>query len=241
VNCRGQNPDWFRLADDCLLALHALAENGKAAARTNLSAAPAVAALILIRSRGNLEGAILMAKRGMTAEARTLTRALVEAGFVIAALQAAPQGLVEILKSDSEKSLLQQSKLFLEHNPASDAGVLAAIHALVDRAGKPNSLDVRRVAEMGPLNRRYLDYRRLSDDSVHVTARSLHRHVRRQGASWGYAPDEPSEEDTEATLHSRGNAAVAVGIGGSDFLKDASANSTLAAIADRLLAMPPAP
>ncbi|ARJ65928.1 hypothetical protein WV31_09805 [Magnetospirillum sp. ME-1] len=110
---RMENADWFQLADEVNVTLMRLATWAVNSVKTSSMAPEAVAVRVLLRSCGMYQGVIMLTERGMVAEGRTLTRALIENAFGIAALVDKPQEFMDMLREDSEASGQNQRKFLL--------------------------------------------------------------------------------------------------------------------------------
>lgn len=237
---RAQNQAWFDLADDTNAVLMKAVISATELAKTDSWNPLAVATRVALRSSGTMQGAILMAERGMTVQARTLARSLMEDGFCIAALDSKPDEFIEMLKADSEASRRLQGK-FIQAQSLVEAGeprdkLIAAIDAL----GKPDILSPKKVAEMGPLTKQYLAYQRLSDDSAHTSARSINHHVfaNETHTGWCYRVGPATAEENAATLHQVVLGALPIAIGITQIVNDEETNKAMPPLMDRFMAMP---
>ncbi len=238
LETRIDNVEWFSLADEACDALVELTDSAMKSVKTGSWDPVAIMVRILLRATGNCQGAILMAERGMTAEARILVRSLIEAAFCVAALHECSRKFIEMLRKDSEASKQQQRKFVINQNLVEDMSVRAKIKEVIDAAEKGNILSPKKVAELGPLLKQYLVYQRLSDDAGHVSARSLDRHVQRLDGGWCYAAGPASKEVSASTLYYLVLSVMPIGIAASEILKDYKANSRFSAVAGRFQAMP---
>jgi hypothetical protein len=220
VSVRAENVDWFKLAEDTNAALMRAA----------------IAAL---------QGVILLTERGMVAEGRTLARSLIENAFCIAALIAEPAAFMKMLKADSDASRRNQGKFILAEQLIATAAKRDELQATMEAIDKKAEImSPKKVAALGPLMRQYLFYQRLSDDAAHPSSRSLHRYMvtdaSRSGWS-GYKSGAGDQGENAATLHSAILAALPIGVGITQMLKDKDGNAEFGGLADRFEAMPPVP
>ena len=242
ASVRAKNADWFKLAEDTNAALMRTAIAATSAVRTTSMAPEAVAVRVLLRSCGTLQGVILLTERGLVAEGRTLARSLIENAFCIAALLADPAVFIKMLKADSDASRRNQGKFVLVEQLIGTGAKRDKLQATIDAIDKKAEImSPKKVAAMGPLFRQYLFYQRLSDDSAHPSARSLHRHMLTDASrsGWIYKSGAGQQGENAATLHSAILAAIPIGVCITEMLKDTEGNAVFSELADRLQAMPP--
>ncbi|WP_247538951.1 DUF5677 domain-containing protein [Ralstonia pseudosolanacearum] len=230
---------WFALAHDTHATLAGAAQAASAPAPGLALWSPqAVAVRLLMRTCGNLEAVVVLTRQGLVAEARTLARSLVENSFAVAALVEQPEGYVEQLKADSERSRRNQGDFILKHLPNS-GGDRGRLRQVIDSITKSLKLiNQKELALNGAFADQYLVYQRLSDDAAHVSARSLERHVTRAGGGWSYRCEPGTPAENASTLYYAVLAALGVGIGISQFLGAAACNARLADLSERFAQMP---
>jgi hypothetical protein len=233
---RAENADWFALAEDLNQAFTGLAIASMDTTKTSLWDPKAVAVRLLLRCCGNFQAVILLTERGMVVEGRTLVRSLIECAFAVAALLNKPSEYIGLLKTDSEASRSRQGKFLLAQKLIDDSQRQTSIQAVIDAIGRVETINLKRLAEMGALVRLYLSYQRLSDGAAHVSARALDRHVHRtqSNAGWCYQWGPGRMETNAATLYHAILAATPVALGVTQVLKDADGNAKLAALVKRL-------
>lgn len=238
---RAENADWFQLADDMNAALMRAAVAATAAVKTNLWNPMAVAVRILLRSCGTFQGVILLTERGMVAEGRTLARSLIENAFCVAALHDQAEPFIKMLWDDSEASRHRQRKFIVAEELIAESAALDKLRAAIDAIDKPQRMNLKDVAKLGPLVKQYLAYQWLSDDSAHLSAKSLNRHVRGEAAcsGWNYKWAAGDRSENAATLHHAILAALGIGVGITQLLGDTNGNAVFGQIANRFHAMPP--
>jgi hypothetical protein len=237
---RTENADWFKLADDLNEALMRVALTATTLARTNSMASEAVAVRVLLRSCGTFQGVVLLTERGMVAEGRTLTRSLLEDTFAIAALHDNPDKFMAMLKEDYEASRRLQGKFIIAEKLCTSDANREKLRVMVDTMGRESHMTPKGMAALGPLVTQYLAYQRLSDDSAHVSARSLHRHisVREDLSGWTYVWGPGSKDENAATLREAILGAIPIGVGITAIIDDKDGNAEFSALADRFQAMP---
>lgn len=243
AHLRAGNADWFKLAEDMNAALMRTAKATASAVKTKSLAPEAVAVRVLLRSCGTLQGVILLTERGMVAEGRMLTRSLLENAFCIAALNDNPDTFMKMLKEDSEASRHLQRKFINAKDLIASGAKREMLQAAIDCIGKIKLMSPKRIAELGPVETMYLAYQRLSDDAVHLSAKSLDHHVRTDAArlEWNYKWCIGDQGENAATLHYTIQAALAIGIGITQMLKDTSGNAEFGDLCSRFQSMPPVP
>ncbi len=242
LEIRANNAEWFKLAEDLNGALIRAATSGTAAVRTESMSATAVAVRLALRSTGLMAGVIIMAERGMTAEARLLARGLLESAFCVGALIYKPTVFLKMLKDDHQRSRKNQARFLVAQNLASDPRSKAKLEttiAAIDK--KAEIMSPKKVAELGPLIKQYLTYQRLSDDAAHVTAKSLHRHVHVRGGRWMFNWGPADAGENAATLYHAALAAISIGVGITEMLDNREGNAEFAGLSARFQAMPSVP
>ncbi|WP_439886367.1 DUF5677 domain-containing protein [Pseudomonas sp. MBLB4123] len=237
---RAENAEWFQLAEDLNKALVRTALTAMELAKTNLLAPQAIAVRILLRSCGQFQGVVLLASRGMVAESRTLARSVLEGAFAIAALHDNPEKFLALLREDNSASKKNQGKYILAERLVADPANEARLREIVESMGKVNYMTPKAIAALGPLTAHYLAYQRLSDDSAHISAKSLDRHVARNGdkSGWLYSWGPGSPEDNAATLHGAILGGMSIGVGVTAMLNDENGNAEFAELARRFQLMP---
>jgi hypothetical protein len=244
ANFRAENADWFKLSEDMNAALMRAALNATEAVKTNLMDPRAVAVRALLRSCGMLQGVVLLTERGMVAEARTLVRCMIENAFCIAALLENPEVFMAMLKADSEASRQLQRKFINENDLVTEDAQRERLEAAIAEFDKAQQImSPKKVARLGPILKLYISYQRLSDDSAHLSARSLDRHVmpNEDRTGWAYRRDAGNKGDNAATFHHAMHAALSIGVGITQMLGDKKGNAEFGELAERFYARPPVP
>lgn len=235
---RMANRDWFKLCEDISDCLQRTTFKNMTLAQGALSFAPeTVAELFAIRAAGTLQGAIIMAERGMAVEARSLVRSLLEDAFCLAALHERPVEFLAMIEADDSAARKGQAKAILKNNLASDPDSQKRLLAFLDGLPKKvQMLGMETVADLGPLNIQYLMYRMLSNDAVHPSATSLRRHMNfnPERTAWiGFIVGPATFKEIAETLDYAAIAANAVGIALTGIFKDADSNSEFAELSKR--------
>ena len=179
-----------------------------------------------------------MTERGMVAEGRTLVRGLIETSFCVAALHDKPAEFLELFRDDSEGSRRLQGKFIAAQRMIDDDATLDRLNAAMAELGNVRPMNIKALAEMGPLLKQYLAYQRLSDDSAHTSARALNKHVKKVGEGWQYRWGAGSKEENATTLHHAVLAGIGIGVGVTQILDDRANNEQLGDISNRFKALP---
>lgn len=235
---RSESANWFSLADDVNIALRRLVNIAGDQVKGTSMDPLAIGVRTLMRTAGMYRGALLLTERGMTSEARTLIRSVLESAFAIAALVKKPEPFIVMLKDDYEKSRILQALFIKEQNLVSDKETIANLIKVIEKPGKFKLISPKGLAGEGVLLKQYLFYQRLSEDSAHISIKSLNRHVQRMGDGWRYRLEPGSVEENEASLHHAIAAVLAVSIGITELLEFSDLNQEFAALSDRFAEMP---
>ena len=178
---RALNPEWFALATrfsrvgQAFLAVQLNEQTNQGLADPRI-----LKLLIFYRATSNFQGAVVMAERGMIAEARTLIRNCLECSLSLAALDTDPNHWKELL-GDELASRKARTKLLVGNPSWISHEQLATLTKQLDdleAKGKLAFIDVKKVAEKSPLVPMYLFYRQLSADSAHLSVEALHRYIK---------------------------------------------------------------
>lgn len=131
------------------------------------------------RALSAFQGVVILAKRGMDAEADTLTRSVYETGFWLGFLaregEVAQQAMIADEKAN-KRSLFRHFRGLPEATPED----VAALDLAVAGWNLERAAQLKDVAERGGLGRHYRFYRELSAVSAHVSLHSLHRFLKAQ-------------------------------------------------------------
>jgi hypothetical protein len=243
LRARTDNVEWFKLTDDVWLAMRSAADRAIASANTNSWSPEAIGTRLLMRAVDMFQGVILLTERGLVAESRTLARGLIEAAFCIAALHDNADKFIAMLREDSEAARSKQAKFILAESLVSDPAAKERLQQTIEEIGKTTIMSPKAIAALGPLQKQYLSYQRLSDGAAHVTARSLHRYVwlDSDGAGWHYRWEGATRDETATTLYHSVLAALSVGVGITQLSKDLAGNAEFGILAERFSRMPETP
>ena len=233
---RSENEEWFALADGVSSALQRMAfKNMEAAAtQSNSFEQKSVSHLVLLRSAGNLQGAILMAERGMVIEARTLVRSVLEDAFCMAALHDQPDVFLDHLKGDDALARKGQAKAILKAGKFKHMSE-TELNAFIAGIPKLKNLGMEGVAQLGPLRDQYLAYRVLSNDGAHPSATSLARHMafNDERTAWtGFLVGPGRKAQIVEALNFAVMAALPIGIAYSVMLGDDESNEEFARLGE---------
>ena len=177
------NAKGFELANEVntlaqTLAFNTSLKNNDQTAHQNL-----LALQLLSRSLSNFQGAVLMAERGMTIEARTLIRSCLESTFFLGALGNKEYDLIErMLRADvvDKKKLadtLHKTPDFLD---IADEDMLASLDQMKQRAAAHPAapkIQYEELSKKADMQGMYAIYRQLSGDSAHPTISSLKHYL----------------------------------------------------------------
>jgi len=234
-----QNHDaLFRLAEDLSECLQTMAVKAMAHVKGKTLDANVLATFVLLRSTSLVQAAILLAERGMVVEARMMVRSLLESGFCIVAIHRDPQKFVELFRSDDMASRKGQAKVILEKGLAApDSEMGKKVNAFLSALEKGTRyFDINDLASQGPLASQYLLYKVLSNDSAHVSATSLRRHLDMapDKSGWiGYVLGPAADPEIAQTLDYLVLAGIPIGLAFTEMVGDGAGNADLAAIAER--------
>jgi len=213
---RNENKALFELAETLNKRLIHLTEFCASNLKESNWHAKAVAVRLLMRSCGLLQAVILLSERGMIIEGRTIVRGLLETSFGVAALHDDAENYISLLKSDSEASRKNQLKYLIDQQLIPQSNSAQKIQESIDNIKpKQKLINQKSIALMGPLASQYLAYQRLSDDSVHVTARSLNHYIKHNedGPGWHYEWLVGDRESVAKNLYTAILAALPTGLG----------------------------
>lgn len=210
---RAENQSWFRLAEDLNKIGHRLLGMVNVPASDNQAF---LSALLFMRGMSDFQGAILMAERGMTQQARTLTRGCFETVFCFGAVRADSAFAEAFIRDDfSRRQTMARALLKL---PADGSGLdphhIEKLTGFLDHAAQSGvdaeTLKFERAAQIAGLTEVYdTFYRGLSNDAAHPSVTSLNRHVEADedrvitGLRWG-----PDVQDVGGTVSFACTAAV---------------------------------
>ena len=240
---RLENCEYFTLAEDTNSVLMRIVDTAiKHSDVRNSNWSPeALAIRLLMRSLTTLQGVIVLAERGMIVQARTLARTIVEDSFFSAALTTQPNDVVRMFREGAEASRRAQGQFIIAQQLGNSDLDRQKLQTAIDAIDRNLSfLKPKKVAEMSSMLPQYLNYMRLSDDSSHTSATSLHKHVGtfEDGPGWNYKMDPGSREEIASTLHRALLAVMPVGIVVTQMLPDSDGYLAVLALADRLQTLP---
>ena len=175
---RADNAAWFDLCEAVNVTLVGVTETAMkdpSARRINWSK-EAVAVRLLMRSSGSFQGVVVMAERGMVVPARILVRSIIEDSFVAGALTAKPDEVIRMLRDGAGASRKHQAAFLIAEglgggSPQDRQRLEEAIDTM---DGKARFFSPRKLAGLSSMLPQYLNYMRLSEDSAHPSATSLH-------------------------------------------------------------------
>ncbi|HEV2682721.1 MAG TPA: DUF5677 domain-containing protein [Rhodanobacter sp.] len=221
TNSDETSEEWSALATDAILVLEAIGGHCLGLpAGTSVWSAQGVAARVVLRANELLGATLNLINLSTPRAARTLARGLLECAFAAGALTTAPDTFVQMLKDDSNKSRRNQGKFILDRNLGNAGLNRVKLTRAIDAMDKKLELiSPKRIAELGPFTSLYLQYQRLSDDSAHLTARSLEHYVSRTSEGWLSTIGAPNIADDVATLQLALQSALLTGAAVSEVLR----------------------
>lgn len=233
---RSESAEWFALADEISDALQRTAMQAKQSIKGSSLDPKVIATLLLMRTCGNFQGAILLLERGLLPEAKTLIRSCVEASFCLAALHDSPDEFVELLRADDDASRRAQANFILTRSEFDSTTPEARdrLQKIVDSIPKSKNMGIFKLAEMGPYLRQYLYYKVLSHDAAHVSARSLHRHMNVGEKGWyGFVWGQGSKSEVDETLDLGCAMVLGVGVAFTNIVDDLANNAAFEKLSAR--------
>jgi hypothetical protein len=197
------NQRWFSLADDLNRVAMRLVPSLTVPPEDNNVF---LAVLLFLRGLSSFQGALLLAERGMTQDARTLARGCFENVFLMGALRKDPAFAAAFVGDDAvRRSKIARALLKLPDNSSLDAAHIERLTRFVSNfessgmsAKQINIADAARSAGLIDIYDTY--YRGLSNDASHPSVTALNRHVEADelntivGLRWG--PEVPDIQDT---------------------------------------------
>lgn len=197
-----------------------------------------VALLLALRCASACQGAIFMAERGMSVEARLLIRSVLEGALCLGALHDQPTTFMDMLWKDAEASRKAQGKFILENDlVAPDSDQKAKLEEAISKIEKVQNLSIKDVAALSPLRRLYFMYRVLSNDSAHPSAKSLSRYIMTlpDGSGWtGFTVGASLPEETDDCLLLLVQAMTAAGVATTQIIGDLEGNRAIGELSDDL-------
>ena len=180
---RKKYADWFKLVDDVnVIAMRALYR----AEASRGSKQQLVVTVTYSRLLQSLQGCILLAMRGMPADAKTLLRSATESAFALSAVVHDP-AFVEALVADYQLHRLTMMNFVLsnaQHRktvpPEGIDDLTKAVADILSEYGgqKPKAIIWEQVAAREDMTTEYFTiYRSASGDSAHATLGSLMHHI----------------------------------------------------------------
>lgn len=144
-----------------------------------------IALTLLCRTLGNMKGAILLMQQRLLVEAQVLTRCCTENLICIGAIRQTGEVFVdELLRADAASKKRQAGlviETYAENEERADTVVRLSevIKAIEASHPKAKSLNTKELSKKNPVGLSYLMFSVLSEQAVHVSVRSLGRHLGR--------------------------------------------------------------
>jgi hypothetical protein len=172
---------WLEFADKLYLLAGELWEDSAIPIEPQGSAAPkVVVATLFVRTISNFKAALLLARHGMIIEARTITRCCVENLLWIGGLHSEGDQFVHRMGLDELHNRRRRANFILDKNLlAEDAQerLRKIIKQFEKDKPKLQPLNLKQVANDGPVDQLYLLYSQLSADSAHPSLLALNRYI----------------------------------------------------------------
>lgn len=230
---RKANEAWFSVLSDLSAILQQTAHQASQTVKGSPFEQKPFGLLVLHRANGLLQGAVMLLEHGMLVEAKTLTRSVLECAFVMAGLHAKPDEVKAMIMSDMDAAKKGQAKAILK------TGAGTHTKALEDRIkefGKVSPLKIDALADLGVLNKMYLNYRVLSNDAAHPSGKSLSRHMDQapDGKTWsGYRVGGGSDTEIADAAEQLVLIGMVLGIAFQEMVGDTVNNERMGDIATR--------
>jgi len=207
---RKENAPLFEIADELnRVGQRALAEAQITVTEKGAADPKLIAALLLIRTLSNFQGAILLTERGMIVEALTLARCCFENAYVLAALKKEGDAFVKDMVA-AELHARKGQSLWMLDDPSRLKFVPEGVERMkknvdeIRASGKTVALDFKDAAERGEIPDFYIWYKNLSWMAAHPSLQSLSRYLGKEeevGKAtliWG---PEGDEKDVGDAMH----------------------------------------
>jgi hypothetical protein len=198
---RDENAKWFSLADDLNKIAHHLLPIINVPGEDNQRY---VAALLFMRGLSNFQGALILAERGMTLEARVIVRGAFEGAFLLGAVLKAPEEVVPALISDEHSRKIKMARIWVARPDGFASGQVEKLQDYIDAQATEEAaeLTIYKAAQLAGLTDIYdFYYRSLSHEAAHPSITALERYVQVNstdqivGFFWG-----PDVSDVENTI-----------------------------------------
>jgi hypothetical protein len=212
---RGQFKDWFDLVEnfnrEAMKILFAIESSP-------FSNRELVVSLLYRRAVQSFQGAVLLAERGMIADARSLVRSCSETAIAIGCV-ASDEKFVDDLIEDHDKHRLTFANVHLNDPDSREASTPQEIEKLQNFvaevraryvAPRPRSIKWDQAARKADMAALYdTTYRMTSGDAVHTTVYAIDRHVQPdEHGKIGHLTFRPESRDLAETLSVAANAVL---------------------------------
>jgi len=236
TSIRQENAALFDLAEEVNNSFMALIAAAADSAKVNLQSSQSVAVRLAFRAANSLQSVVLLAERGIVADARTLARSVLEDAFAIGALVDDPVKFMTDYELDHHNATHRQLK-FVASQQLADPSVRKRIEQKLSTAPKGKQLlGASNNTKGRPLEKLYLYYMVLSNDSAHPSATSLEHHVFRAagGTGWCYKWCVADAEINASTLRIALSGSIAVAIALREHLQLAAFGEVIDGLWERL-------
>lgn len=236
---RRENDALFKLASDMNTSLMALVASASESAKVNLQSPESVAVRLAHRAMSSLQSVVILTERGVVADSRTLSRSLLEDAFAMGALVDDPVKFMDDYALDHQRATHRQLQ-FIASQQFSDPKVRERIEQKLKTVPKGRALlGASDNMKERALEKLYLQYMLLSNDSAHPSATSLERHVFRAegGVGWHYKWCVADANVNGSTLQIALSAAIAIAIALRDYLNLPAFGEVIESLWERLEAL----
>lgn len=171
------NAEWFALCDRLNRLAQKIVNNAFIAGQRD-DPKP-ISARLMLKSNQSLQGAVLLAQRGMTAEAETLARTCLEITFWLGYLSTKAEDAAALFIADEHKSSAERAKMIakLMDEEGAEPFLKVAAKAEADYAKGPKKIRIKDVAERAGLTDQYAYYRTLCAVSAHPSISSTDKFI----------------------------------------------------------------
>lgn len=157
--------------------------------------------------------------------------------FFIAALDKDSSDVVKFLKESNLDSKKGMSNTLIKNNLIDKSHPHYVKINEIATKRRTRADTVKTIAGLGPLSASYLNYSKLSNESMHFSASSLGKYLKisPEDCSWtGFKVGPGDDVDIREMLKDGLRCVIVIAIGGSTHLSETAINHRLASIADKL-------
>ena len=181
-----------------------------------------VTSAIYLRSISSFQGTINLAERGMHISGYALVRQIYEDSLCISATSSNWEHFKKMFEEDLKASRRKQMQFMLQSQNL-DLETQNKLKEIINKTGKSQTLNMKKIASLGPLEKQYLFYQIISANASHCSADSLRSQVviADNKSAWnGFRFGPSSKESIDALLWAACGAALPVALGCAEILKN---------------------